>query len=384
MTKNNQKFQKNLNVRIDKLRNQIKTAPDRPLYYEQLGDFLNLRGNKLEAIEAYLTASSLNPSSTWPDKKASKIRRREGFAGRYDRYPDITGKRKAEGGKRLSGVVRTNKSNSPLVSIITVVYDNQESLQRCIDSVKGQSYENIEYILIDGGSPGETINVILANESEIDYYISEPDNGIYSAMNKGIELAHGDYICLLNSDDYYDPMFVESTVKAALESENNDKRKVDIVYTDYFVDETHLVAQDINEGLLFGHLHVCHNTFLASSQAYDMLGPFNEEYRIVSDAIWMRDAFLKGMYFLKLNKPLFTLTLGGMSSGNTEARRNLFIAEAANSYIMNFPALSIDEAKVFTFLGSINTCSQSFVYRKVISRSGKLDIIRICFSCMTG
>ena len=71
------------------------------------------------------------------------------------------------------------------------------------------------------------------NEGEIDYFVSEPDHGIYSAMNKGIRLARGDYICLLNSDDYYEPEFSEKTIRLAAE----DDYKADIVYTDYHVEQ---------------------------------------------------------------------------------------------------------------------------------------------------
>ena len=271
--------------------------------------------------------------------------RQDSFAGKYDLYPDPIGQRKAEGGARLSGQLRHSRPDAPLVSIVTVVYDNHTSLQRCIDSVRAQTHDNIEYIVIDGGSPQATLDVIRANEDVIDYFISETDRGIYGAMNKGIRLAHGDYICLLNSDDFYAPDFVTRTLQAAQEGEAQTGRPVDIVYTDYHQGERHLVAQEIDDGLLFGHLHVCHNTFLARASAYDDIGPYDEEFRIVSDAIWMRKAFLHGLHYLRLNQPLFTLVEGGMSSGNSEARRKLFISEAARSYRLNFPQLHPQDAE---------------------------------------
>ena len=87
----------------------------------------------------------------------------------------------------------------PILSVITVVLNDEKGLQRTINSVFGQSYPNIEYIIIDGGSTDETINIIRQNNSNIAKWISEPDTGIYDAMNKGITFAKGDWILFLNS-----------------------------------------------------------------------------------------------------------------------------------------------------------------------------------------
>ncbi|MDU8914003.1 glycosyltransferase [Aestuariicoccus sp. MJ-SS9] len=264
------------------------------------------------------------------------------FAGRYDFYPNLSGRRQAEGGLRLRGHFKCNRPDAPLVTIVTAIYDNHDSFQRCIDSVRAQTYPNVEYIVVDGNSPQETLDILRANEDFIDYYVSEPDKGIYSAMNKGIELARGDYICLLNSDDFYDPDFVTETLRVA---RSDPDQRADIVYTDYHVGSKLLVAQQIDAGLLFGHLHVCHNTFLVHRSCYDRIGPYDEDFRIVSDAVWMRKAFREGAVFRCLNKPLFTLIEGGLSSGGTEARRKLFISEAARSYQLHFPRLNTGDAE---------------------------------------
>lgn len=330
------------------LENAIRTNPEFFLYNERLADIFRKSGDAEGAIKHYNYAIRKNPSASWITKKLDMVeaeknprQERSNICGTYDFCPDCTGKRKAEGGLRTKGVWKESLINKPLVTIVTAIYDNSDTFQRCIDSVKNQVYSNIEYIVIDGGSPEGTIDVIRENEGDIDYYVSEPDRGIYSAMNKGISLARGDYICLLNSDDYYEPDFVEQAVRLVAE----DGYKADIVYTDYHVGTNHLVAQHIDEGLLFGHLHVCHNTFLVSRACYDSIGPYNEDFRIVSDAVWMRKAYTERARFLCLNEPLFTLTEGGLSSGNTEARRQLFIAEVVESYRMTFPQLSEEDAE---------------------------------------
>ena len=261
------------------------------------------------------------------------------FAGKFTRYPDLTGKRLAEGGRRLDNASAPNAPEKPLVTIITAVYDNEESLQRCIDSVQAQTYKNIEHIIIDGGSPQGTRDILEANAGILEYYISEPDKGIYAAMNKGIELAQGQYVCLLNSDDYYEPEFVEKSVGESMAS------GADIVYTDYWHGEAIQRAQIINEGVLLGHLNICHNTFLARKESYDKLGPFVEDFKIVSDAVWIRAAFRQGLRFQRLSEPMFTLSPGGLSSGGTEAHRRLFINEVVESYRREFPDLMTEEAE---------------------------------------
>jgi len=282
----------------------------------------------------YVNLSKQNMSSATPPQLLPEV-----TCGRFLSYPDETNKRKAEGGCRLSGKLKMSRPNLPLVTIITVVYNNENSILRCMKSVFSQTYSNIEYIIIDGGSDDETLEVIQKYEDKIDYFISEADNGIYHAMNKGLSLARGDYICLLNSDDFYESSFLEKAIALA------DAEAADIVYTDYRHGKNHLRAQPIGPGILLGHLNVCHNTFLTSRECYNRIGPYDEEYRIVSDAVWMRKAFREGARFRCLNEPLFTLTEGGLSSGNSEARRRLFISEVVQSYRAVFPQLSEKDAE---------------------------------------
>jgi glycosyltransferase involved in cell wall biosynthesis len=115
--------------------------------------------------------------------------------------------RKGEGGLRTRGYfkvscseVTTNKY-TPLITIITVVFNGDKHLEQTVISVINQTYNNVEYIIIDGGSTDSTIDILHKYEEVIDYWVSEPDKGIYDAMNKALTIAKGDWILFLGSDD---------------------------------------------------------------------------------------------------------------------------------------------------------------------------------------
>ena len=100
-------------------------------------------------------------------------------------------------------------TNLPLISIITVVYNGEKHLEETIQSVINQTYPNVEYVIIDGGSTDGTLDIIKKYEDYIDYWVSEKDKGIYDAMNKGIELAFGNLIGILGGDDIFFPKALE-------------------------------------------------------------------------------------------------------------------------------------------------------------------------------
>ena len=118
------------------------------------------------------------------------------------------------------------------VSIITAVFNGAATLEWCIKSVLCQGYKNVEHIITDGGSTGGTLDVIKEYKEEISYWVSEQDNGIYDAMNKGIKVATGDIVGILNSDDMYaDEFVIENVVKCFSENEI-DTCYGDLVYVD--------------------------------------------------------------------------------------------------------------------------------------------------------
>ena len=107
------------------------------------------------------------------------------------------------GGLRSSGITKKSTDEKPLISVVTVVYNGEATLEQTILSVVSQTYENVEYIIVDGGSKDGTIDIIKKYECKIDYWQSEPDRGIYDAMNKGIGLAIGEWIYIIGADDFF-------------------------------------------------------------------------------------------------------------------------------------------------------------------------------------
>lgn len=108
-----------------------------------------------------------------------------------------------DGGLRKKNIFKESKEKEPLISVITTVFNSEKYLQECFDSLKKQKYNNIEHIVVDGGSTDNSIDIIKKNSDKIDYWSSKKDKGIYDAFNIGMDLSRGKYIGFLNSDDVY-------------------------------------------------------------------------------------------------------------------------------------------------------------------------------------
>ena len=113
--------------------------------------------------------------------------------------------KKMEGGLRMQGWYKHSQPNEPLVSVVTVVFNSENDLEATIQSVINQDYKNVEYVIIDGGSTDGTIDVINKYNDEIDYWVSEEDDGLYDAMNRGLACITGDWVGFWNSGDLFDP-----------------------------------------------------------------------------------------------------------------------------------------------------------------------------------
>lgn len=172
------------------------------------------------------------------------------------------------------------------ISIITVVYNNNQTVRDSIDSVLSQKYKDIEYIIIDGGSTDGTLDILAKYRSQIAQCISEPDKGIYDAMNKGLKLATGDCIAFLNSDDFYASANAVSSIMKAFETMNVDAVYGDIVYVDKH-NANKLVrywkAGEYKNGAFFYGWAPPHPAFFCRRQVYEKYGYFNDKFQIAAD-----------------------------------------------------------------------------------------------------
>lgn len=174
----------------------------------------------------------------------------------------------------------------PKVSIITVSYNSAKTIEDAIKSVLSQTYPDIEYIIVDGGSTDGTLEIIGKYRDEISKFVSEPDKGIYDAMNKGIKLAAGEIVGILNSDDFYaDENAVKKVVKT-MEKEKADVCWGDLVYV-LKIDFNKVVrfwkSSEYETGKFKIGWHPPHPTFFVKKHVYDKYGLFNLNLKIAAD-----------------------------------------------------------------------------------------------------
>lgn len=171
--------------------------------------------------------------------------------------------------------------NNVKISIVTINYNNPSGLKKTIESVVNQTWKNFEYIIIDGGSTNGDVDIIKSFENQIDYWVSEPDKGIYNAMNKGIKKATGDFIIFMNSGDNFTNSSVLEEVQSKLTSD------FDIYYGDYYrIKSNSKRRKTFPESLSFSYFYsgsLAHPATFFRRTLFDEIFFYNESYKIVSD-----------------------------------------------------------------------------------------------------
>jgi glycosyltransferase involved in cell wall biosynthesis len=175
---------------------------------------------------------------------------------------------------------------SPLISIITVVYNDDHHLLKTIQSVAGQTYGPIQYIIIDGGSTDQSVDIIRDNKAHISEWISEKDEGLYDAMNKGLRMAEGDYVWFLNSgDEIYSPDTLENALRDL--SDRPGFIYGDTVITDIEGREIGSrrlrPTENLNWRSFRKGMVVCHQAMIVRR---DIAPEYNLDYQISSDIDW--------------------------------------------------------------------------------------------------
>jgi len=209
---------------------------------------------------------------------------------------------------------------NPALSVITIVYNNVKDIERTMLSVLNQTYPNIEYIVVDGLSKDGTLEVINRYKTQIAKLISEKDEGIYDAMNKGLDAATGDYVIFMNSgDEFYEPGTVEKVFASATDA-------------DIYYGETEMIN---NEGQSLGQRrHEAPKHFTWRSFKYGMnvshqaiyirrslTGQYDRRYHLSSDIDWIIRAAKKAKKIVNVNQHVAKYLVGGMSK--TKHRQSL-------------------------------------------------------------
>ena len=217
-----------------------------------------------------------------------------------------------------------------MISIITATYNSAETINDTIKSVLCQTNKDFEYIIVDGGSTDETIDIVKSYESEFSgklKWVSEKDKGIYDAMNKGIKMASGDIIGILNSDDYYTSDDILQTIADAFKCQN-----VDAIYGDI-----HFIKDGVPDKcvryyssrlfspfwLRFGFMPA-HPSFYCKREVFDKSGLYRLDYKIGSDYEMMVRLFRKHKISSRyVPKDFVTMRTGGASNSNLNSRLTL-------------------------------------------------------------
>lgn len=208
------------------------------------------------------------------------------------------------------------------ISIITAVYNNKQYIGDCIESVISQSFRDIEYIVIDGGSTDGTLDIIKKYSGCISKWTSGPDNGIYDALNKGIKSATGDLIGFIHADDLYAHDKVIAKVVSELARHNADSCYGDLLYVDKKNTEKiirYWKSRPYRQGLFQRGWMPPHPTFFVKKEIYDRCGSFNTDFRIASDyELMLRFLEKEKISTCYVPEVLIKMRIGGASNRGLE------------------------------------------------------------------
>ncbi len=210
------------------------------------------------------------------------------------------------------------------ISIITVCYNSAEFIRTAIESVLSQSYSNIEYIVIDGGSSDDTVSIIHEYENSIAHFISEADQGLYDAMNKGIALATGEVIGILNSDDFFqNSMVIENVFQKFMTIPNVDMilGGIDFVYDTDLTKPIRLYSSSnfAPWKLQFGLMPPHPGAFIKKT-TYKQVGNYKLGYRICSDFdMFVRMLLVHQLSYVTWDKDLVRMRMGGVSTSGVKS-----------------------------------------------------------------
>lgn len=245
-----------------------------------------------------------------------------------------------------------NISGIPKITVITVVYNGVSTIEATILSVASQTYPNVEHIVIDGDSTDGTMDIIYSHQDKIAVIRSEPDRGMYEAMNKGLALATGDVVGFLNADDIYADSHVLEKIAQTLDAQQVDACYGDLVYVDK-EDRSRVVrywkSQPYYEGLFEKGWMPAHPTFYANRCVYNKYGDYDLAFRRQSDfELTLRFLVVHKIKTVYIPKVLVRMRSGGASQGVRHIiEGNIEAYRACRKYSLNVTPLFIAK-KIFS------------------------------------
>lgn len=252
--------------------------------------------------------------------------------------------RQDEGGLRIKGCFKKSYKDKPLISIITVVFNGEKYLEQTIQSVINQSYNNVEYIIIDGGSTDETVDIIKKYQAKIDYWVSEKDNGIYDAMNKGVRLSTGEVVGIINADDYYEKDIFKVIIDIYKQS------NIDILYgdTDYVGEKSNTIipAHQIGKKYkilpyslkwIWAQMIFGHPSSFVSLKTYKKYGLYDPSFKIAADYDFFIRIIQENIHAYYITKVISHFREGGIStSSEKELYKENFKARKKNNILIAY------------------------------------------------
>lgn len=231
------------------------------------------------------------------------------------------------------------------VSLITVTYNAETSIERCINSVIAQNYHNIEYIVVDGASTDNTLQILNQYKKNINLLISEPDKGMYDALNKGISRATGDIIGILNADDFFASDDILTKIAEIFKDSG-----VDILYGNLdFVDPNETIirkwrTKTYKRGSFSWGWMPAHPTFYCRRSLFNNLGFYSLEYGTAADyELMLRFMHDKNINTYFLDKVMVKMQTGGMSNKSPANRISAwrFDLKAMKNNGIKFPLVTL-------------------------------------------
>jgi glycosyltransferase involved in cell wall biosynthesis len=213
---------------------------------------------------------------------------------------------------------------NPLVTVITVCYNSADSLERALKSVAMQNWPKVEHIVIDGGSTDDTLSILERYQNHLARVVSEPDKGIYDAMNKGLDRATGDIVCFLNADDQYASSHVLSLVAKKMQEHELEALLGDVAFF-HSTDPTRMVRRYRSDRFTPGRLAwgwmPAHPALFLNKSVVQRVGRFKTEYRIAGDFDYIARAFYGGdLRYQHLPEVLVHMQTGGASTAGWRSK----------------------------------------------------------------